>query len=125
MKNLLIVACCVAMLCPAVFAQEVEPNDSKNLADGISGYMICGNLGHSGDVDWFVLTGQEGYSPTFTIIHDHDNDFDFEIFSDNSSVGSGMGVSSGDSASCTVPGTCYVKVWSCSGAGRYQIVISQ
>ena len=125
MKNLLTVAfCCAALLIPAAFAQEVEPNDSANLADSIASFAIQGNIGHSGDVDWFVLVGQEGYNPTFTITHAANNDFDFEIYSDGAALGCGLGISSGDSVSCEVPGVCHVKVWSSSGTGSYSISIN-
>jgi len=107
----------------AIFGQEVEPNNLKNQADKIGGPVIYGNIGYPGDVDWFVLSGQEGTNPRFTIFHAGNVDFDFEVFSAHNVVGRATGMNSGDSIQCNVPGQCFVRVWSCRGAGPYQIQI--
>lgn len=124
MKKLCLAVFCSLFFVPAVFAQEVEPNDSMDLADSISALAINGTIGSDEDVDWFVLVGQEGYQPTFTIVHEEGNDFDFEIFSDGESVDSAVGVESGDSLTCSVPGRCHVKIWSCDGTGAYSLQIA-
>lgn len=124
MKKLCLAVLCTLFLVPATFAQEVEPNDSVELADSVSALTINGTIGSDEDVDWFVLVGQEGYQPTFSIIHDDANDFDFEIYSDGESVGAAVGIDSGDSLSCSVPGRCHVKVWSSTGTGAYSIQIA-
>ena len=105
-------------------SDERESNDTKSLADSISGLSIDGSIGNSSDVDWFVLNGQEGVNPTFTITHDASNDFDFEVYSGDTSVGTALGISSGDSVTCNVPGKCYIKVWSSHGTGWYRITIN-
>ena len=70
-------------LCGRVAAQEQrqtderEPNNERRLADVVGGMSIHGSMSAKGDVDWFVLRGQEGTRPTFTILHAPGNDFDF------------------------------------------------
>lgn len=107
-----------------VFSQEVEPNNDKQQADRVQGRTINGFIGYPGDVDWFVLSGQEGTNPTFTIYHAPNVDFDFEVYSDHQSVARATGTSSGDSTTCYVPGRCFVRVWSCHGTGSYQITFT-
>jgi len=107
-------------------ADEREPNDMQGQADRISPnqFQIRGTIAHPGDVDWFVLSGNEGSSAVFSIQHSPSDDFDFEIYSNNQVVGRAIGSQSGDSVSCRVPGTCYIKVWSSHGVGRYRMTFT-
>ena len=133
-KNLTIVLLCTAALTLSscsMFqiegANEVEPNDQRNLADRVNTLVIDGAMGSSTDVDWFVLAGQEGVTPSFIIRHEPGVDFDFEIYDSSGGfpqvVGRAVGVNSGDSIRVRTPGLVHVKVWSHNGSGRYQIQI--
>lgn len=123
----MMVALTAICICP-VFCQdqgsdEREPNDSKEQADLVEDFVIEGNISQSGDVDWFVLKGQEGTEAAFTIEHGDDVDFDFEVYNEEEQVGSATGSNSGDSITCQLPGRCFVKVWSARGSGAYDIRI--
>lgn len=103
---------------------EIEPNDDKDLADlievelEIHGYMC------EDDEDWFVIDGQEGYTPTFTIYFDDEEcEIDFEVYSDDEMVGGAYDWGSGESITCDVPGTCFVYVYYWEGEGEYTIEI--
>lgn len=125
MKNLYMLLVIVAFVMPNfAFVQEVEPNDSPGTADRITGLTIYGNIAYPGDVDWFILQGQEGSNPSFFIYHDPSIDLDFEVYSGSSLVGRATGVNSGDGIACYVPGRCHVKVYSARGAGNYTININ-
>lgn len=102
---------------------EREPNDNKYQATRTNARSFSGRISHQGDVDWYVLDGQEGVRPTFVINHDPGTDIDFEVFSGDNQVGSALGTGSPDRVSCHVPGTCYIRVYSYSGTGNYTISI--
>ncbi len=108
-------------------SSEVEPNNDVSLADRVSGMQINGVIGYEGDVDWYVLNNQEGYTPTFVIYHDPSIDVDFEVYNTMngymSSVGFATGTQSGDSIRVSTPGQVHVRVWSYRGTGSYQIQI--
>jgi len=102
---------------------EVESNDSRGLADSINYYLIEG-YACSGDDDWFELTGQEGSRPTFTLYYDEDVcDIDMEVYSGTDYIGSLTSTSSPDYDTFSVPGKCYLHVYSHSGEGFYSIDI--
>lgn len=123
-KILLFILCAiVASTLSPVLAQESEPNGQKAWADPIHGLTIQGNIRFPHDVDWFILLGQEGSQPTFTINHAGGDDFDFEVFNNDTSVGRATGSRTGDSVHCQVPGRCFVKVWSARGIGNYTLNI--
>ncbi len=103
---------------------EIEINDRREIANPISVPTITGSLDENDTVDWFVLAGQEGTRPTFTITHDANCNFDFEVYSDEAMVGRATGTASPDSIACSVPGRCFVKVWRVSGSGRYTLSIN-
>jgi hypothetical protein len=115
-------------LIPA-FAQEGpdenESNDTMRTADSIDGFTIDGEVGrHNDDEDWYVLEGQEGTNPYFTLTFDDDEcDIDMDVYSDEDLVGSLTGTTSPDSDSFDVPGTCYLRVYSYDGHGEYSIDI--
>ena len=125
-RLLVLTAAFLVLLGTTALAQssEREPNNTKNLADGVAGYTIYGRISTSKDVDWFVLNGQEGTNPTMTIRHASGIDIDFEVFSGDSSVGTCSGTSPTDSRTFNVPGKCYVKVWGFRGTGSYTITIN-
>ncbi|MCX6644933.1 MAG: hypothetical protein NTY09_01030, partial [bacterium] len=102
-------------LAPAVAQEgpdENESNDTMNTADSIDGLTIDGEIGRQGDQDdWFVLQGQEGYNPTFTLTYNVDDcDVDMEVYSDDEVIGSLTSTGSPDSGEFEVPGTCYLHV---------------
>jgi hypothetical protein len=102
---------------------EVESNDTKDLADSISGLEINGYACENDD-DWYVLEGQEGANPTFTMTFDEDTlEIDWEIYSGDEVVASALDWGSPDELSAEVPGTCYIHVWWYSGEGEYKIEI--
>jgi hypothetical protein len=104
---------------------ENESNDTRALADSIDGLLIEGNMDENDGDDWFVLEGQEGTHPTFTLEFDEDElEVDFEIFSGEEVAGSSAAYGSPDIVSCEVPGECYVHVWWWSGDGDYTIAIN-
>lgn len=123
MKRILatIIALLLVVSINLLVSQEREPNNQKNQADSITGTELRGAISHSGDVDWFVLNGQEGSNPTFMIEHAPGVDFDFEVYSNHQRVGHATGSRSGDSVTCHVPGRCYIKVYSARGSGGYRI----
>jgi len=122
MRKFIVLMIAISMITLA-FGQEREPNNQKTQADPITALNFHGVMASSSDIDWFVLNGQEGSNPTFTITHAPSVDFDVEIYSDNNTVGRAVGSNSGDSVTCQVPGKCFVKVWSSRGSGPYQIAI--
>ncbi len=96
----------------------------RSSAQVVSAMSINGYFGSSERTEqWFRLTGQEGTNPTFTIVHDPSADFDFEVYNNDSPACSAQGTSSGDSVSCHIPGTCYIRVWNFRGNGNYTIQI--
>jgi hypothetical protein len=102
---------------------EWESNDTRDLADLISGLTIEGYACEDDD-DWFMLEGQEGRRPRFTLYYsDRDCDIDMDIFSDDELVGSLVSVDSPDRDSFRVPGTCYLHVYAYDGEGEYTIEI--
>jgi len=104
---------------------EIESNDTRSLADFIDGFVIEGEIGRGDDEDdWFVLDGQEGFNPTFTIYYDDDEcDIDFDVYSEDDLVGTADDVDSPDSVTCHVPGACYIHVYIFEGHGEYTIEI--
>ena len=103
---------------------EVESNDTKDLADSIDGDTIDGYACES-DNDWFVLTGQEGTNPTITLEYDdHNCDIDLDVYSDDTLVGSLTGTDSPDEDTFRVRGTCYLHVYAYDGEGDYTITIT-
>jgi len=115
-------------LVPAIAQEgpdEWESNDTMDLADSIDGYVIDGEIGrHNDDDDWFMLEGQEGYTPTITLYYDdYDCDIDLEVYSDDDYVGGLTSVSSPDSGEFDIPGTCYIHVYTFDGHGDYTIEI--
>lgn len=127
MKRLVVlIAVFLVMFGTAALAQssEREPNNTKSLADGVSGMTIYGRIATSKDIDWFYLNGQEGASPTLTIRHAAGIDIDFEVFSGDQSVGTCSGTSPTDSRTFNVPGKCFIKVWGFRGTGSYTITIN-
>jgi hypothetical protein len=102
---------------------EVESNDTKDVADVIDGTMIEGYACED-DVDWYVLEGQEGYNPTITLTYDDNGcDINLDVYSDRDLVASLTGTDSPDSDSFDIPGTCYLKVYAYDGEGEYTIDI--
>ena len=106
-------------------SDELEPNDAPELADIESGYVIHGNIGLDGDTeDWFLLSGQEGAYPIFTMSFDDEAvEVDWEVWSGDVVVGSSMDYGSPESLFCEIPGTCTIHVWLWEGQGEYQIEI--
>jgi hypothetical protein len=104
---------------------EVESNDSMDLADSISGYEIEG-YACEGDDDWFVLEGQEGRRPTITLRYDdRECDIDLEVYSDDELVGTLSSTESPDSDEFRVRGTCYLHVYAYDSEGDYTIEIEE
>jgi len=102
---------------------EVEPNDTENAADSIDSLTIEG-YACPDDVDWFVLTGQEGRNPSIRLSYDDDEcDIDLEIYSDDEYVGSLTSTSSPDEDDFRIPGECWIKVYCYDGEGDYTIDI--
>lgn len=115
------------ILAPAIAGQgpdEIEPNDTMELADFIDSYLIQGHMDEDDEADWYVLDGQEGYYPTFTIFFDGDEvEIDWEIYSDDEFVEGAYGWDGDESITCEVPGECYIYVYWYSGEGDYEIEI--
>jgi hypothetical protein len=103
---------------------ELENNDVREMANPVGARTITGTLRGDDTTDWFVLGGQEGQRPTFTITHDAGSNFDFEVYSDETRVGSATGTGSPDVITCSVPGRCHVKVWRVSGEGAYSLDVN-
>jgi hypothetical protein len=102
---------------------EVEPNNDKDLADSIDGLEIDG-YACANDEDWYVLEGQEGRNPTFTMtFNDEDLEVDWEVYSDDEVVASMTDWDSPEDVTCRIPGTCYIRVWWWEGEGDYKIEI--
>jgi len=103
---------------------EIESNNTMELADWIDGYVIRGHMDEDDGDDWYVLDGQEGYYPTFTIYFDDDEvEVDFAVYSDGEFVEDALGYGGGESITCEVPGECHVYVWWWDGEGDYRIEI--
>ncbi|MCX6647605.1 MAG: hypothetical protein NTY09_14780 [bacterium] len=104
---------------------EVESNNSKGTADSITDFVIEGNMDEDDAEDWYVLNGQEGLNPTFTIYFDAEElEVDFAVYSDDEMIDQALEWGTGDSITCEVPGTCYIKVWWWEGEGDYTITIN-
>jgi len=114
-------------LIPAIAGEgddEIESNDTMELADFIDGFTIEGHMDEDDGDDWYILDGQEGYHPTFTILFDDEElEVDFAIYSGEEQVASAVGWGTRESVTADVPGTCYVHVWWWSGEGDYTITI--
>ncbi|HDS30382.1 MAG TPA: hypothetical protein ENN67_04990 [Firmicutes bacterium] len=112
---------------PAVAGEgddEVEPNDTKALADTITGFVIRGHVDEDDPDDWFRLDGQEGTFPQFTIFfNDEEVEVDFEVYSDNDLVQVVQEYGSGESVKLNIPGECFIHVYLWSGEGDYRIEI--
>jgi hypothetical protein len=103
---------------------EIESNNTMELADSIDGLVIEGNMDEDDGDDWFVLNGQEGYHPTFTIFFDEDEvEVDFAIYSGEEEVAEAIGYGTDESVTADVPDRCYIHVWWWSGEGDYTIRI--
>lgn len=100
---------------------ELEINDRREIANPVTGTVIRGRTGGQDAGDWFVLGGQEGTRPTLTISHDASCNIDFEVYSDDTLVGRAAGAQSPETVTCSVPGRCYIRVWSARGEGDYTI----
>lgn len=115
-------------LLPAVAGEgpdEVEPNDSRGLADSIDidDYVIRGHIDEDDEDDWFVLEGQEGFNPTFIIDFDEDElEIDLEIFSGDDLVDTLMDWGP-EEVTVEIPGQCFIHVYWWSGEGDYTIEI--
>jgi len=109
---------------PCQGLDEVESNDERDLADLIENFQFEGYVCED-DVDWFVLNGQEGFSPTITLIHDDSLvSVAMEVYSDDKLVGSlklGVGM---EYDQFDIPSTCYLKVFSRGGEGWYMVEIN-
>ncbi|HON77725.1 MAG TPA: hypothetical protein PK544_04485, partial [Spirochaetota bacterium] len=103
---------------------ELENNDVREMANPVRSRTITGALRGDDRTDWFVLGGQEGRRPTFTLTHDAGSNFDLEVYSDETRVGSATGTGSPDVITCSVPGRCHLKVWRVRGEGNYSIDIN-
>lgn len=106
-------------------AAEKEPNNTEEDASQSSDLAIFGELDIPGDVDFYLLGGQEGFNATYSIFHTQSNDFDFEVFNDGRSIGSASGSASGDSITVENPGKVQLKVYSKRGSGWYLIKIDR
>jgi hypothetical protein len=109
---------------PNMDGGEREPNNERSSATMTRSLSLTGSLNESDPVDWFVLAGQEGTRPTFTISHEPGANFDFEVFSDEALAGRATGASSPDTIACFVPGRCYIRIWRVSGSGNYTVRIN-
>ena len=104
---------------------EVESNDTQDLADVIDGMTIEGYACED-DVDWFKIEGLETHRPTFTLTFDDEEcDVDLDVYADDELVGSLTGTSSPDSDEFRVRGDCYLKVYAYDGEGDYTIEIEE
>jgi hypothetical protein len=102
---------------------EQEPNDTIDQADDAWWDSIEGNACVD-DSDWYVLDGQEGNHPTFTLSFDDENlEVDWQIFNNDQSISLNTNYGSPESVTVDVPGTCYIHVWQFSGEGPYSIGI--
>ena len=131
MKKLFSVGISIALLAlfsllPALAGEgrdEVEPNDTRGLADSIDGNVIRGHCDEDDEDDWFVLEGQEGLNPTFFIDFDEDElEIDLEIFSGDDLVAHLQGWGPED-VTLDIPGKCFIHVYWWSGEGDYTIEI--
>lgn len=105
-------------------SDEVESNNTKDLADSIDGFVIHAEMDENDSDDWFVLGGQEGTSPSFTIdFDDEEMEVDWEIYSDDDVVATSSEYGAPEILTANVPGTCYIHVWYWSGEGEYTITI--
>ncbi len=103
---------------------EIEPNDTRELADYIDGFIIEGNLDEEDEHDWYVLEGQEGVFPTITIYFDDEEvEVDFEVYSDDELVETAIAYGTNDSIQVEVPGECFIHAYLWSGEGDYTIEI--
>lgn len=100
---------------------ETEPNNSRATANKTNLRLIQGSLNQGDQEDWFILGGQQGSNPTFTITHDAGCDFDFDVYDNDTLVASATGTNPQDSISCRVQGKCFIRVYRVAGNGNYQI----
>ncbi|MCX6646448.1 MAG: PKD domain-containing protein, partial [bacterium] len=109
---------------PCEGLDESEPNETSVDADSIGDLDIEG-FACTGELDWFVLQGQQGTNPTITLTYDSASyDIDLYIYSDTTLVGSLTNTGSPDSGTFSVPGVCYLVAEAWSGEGAYTIDIS-
>jgi hypothetical protein len=104
---------------------EKEPNNTPEDAGQITSNSIFGEIENAGDVDFYVLAGQEGFNATYTIYHGTDCDFNIEVFNDGTSVGQAAGNRTGDTVTAEHPGRVSLRVWSTRGTGWYLVRISR
>jgi peroxiredoxin len=89
---------------------EVESNDLKAEADIINGFEISGHA-HPGDVDWYILGGQERTNCKFTLEFEEDRDVvSMEVYSNENLIGIFEDGRSGQSSTFRIPGTCFLRV---------------
>jgi len=115
-------------LFPALAQQgpnEKEPNDTMEDATPITGFTIEGMVGSRGDEeDWFLLKGQEGTYPTFTLKYNAEIcDIDLEVYNDGELIGSLTGTEGEEKESFYIPGECHIHVYAYEGYGEYTIEI--
>jgi len=126
-KYLLSIFFAALMFAPALAQQdftELEPNDSRDASQLFDGFLIEGEVGSDDPSDWYVLAGQQGEFPVFTLIYDHNVcDIDLEVYSDDELACAAEMVPAPETISCHVPGTCYLKVHAFMGYGKYSIAI--
>jgi len=102
---------------------EIEPNDSRRDASEIENLTFDGVICEN-DIDWFIMTGQEGVNPIITLNYDPTScDIDLVVYTDYTVSNTLSSVSSPDSENFNVPGTCWIKVFSWTGAGEYSVTI--
>ena len=104
-------------------ASEKEPNDQPGDADSVSVASIFSEIQQPGDIDWFILAGQEGFNATYTIHHAPENQFGFEVFNDGASLGKFEGPSTAEGLTVEHPGRVTVKITGKTGTGWYLLKI--
>ncbi|HEX9744810.1 MAG TPA: hypothetical protein VGB30_05230 [bacterium] len=103
---------------------ENEPNDEYGDRDYIREEVWEGYVCED-DTDWFLLDGFEGSRPEITLrYNDEEVDVDLEVWSDDEIVGSLTGSTSPDSDIFRVEGECWIRVYSYSGEGWYEIEVN-
>jgi hypothetical protein len=105
--------------------REKEPNNTRETATLTKSMNLLGNIDGNADIDWFELEGQEGTLPSFTMSHSSKVDFNFEIYSDSTLACAAMGKDTPEKITCSVPGRCFVKIWSVNGDGSYVIRVDR
>jgi hypothetical protein len=105
---------------------QLTDNRSMDSADIVDGFHINGEIGPHGDHDdWYLLQGQEGSNPTFTLTYNFDEcDIDMNIYDGDQIVGALISPDSPDSGTYDMNGTCYLHVvYYFDGNGQYTIDI--